>query len=246
MFMEKEKAKKEKNDEKETKRVNDSKKNPEKTVKASKTAKETKKTTKKEKATEPLKEIKKAKKENIEEPVVLKKKDKEVKNEKNKKDKDTTKIKENIFKGLGIFIMVVAVLGLAFWTSKTYGSGIGAYEFNYIDIDEYLEFLDSKDKHIVYVARPSCSYCQVETPIVKRIAGKYKLDIYYLNTEEFYDSELKDYTEDGYKLINSTDTFSEGISTPNTLIVQNGKVIDGEYGYVEEDSLIDLEPIVIY
>ena len=93
------------------------------------------------------------------------------------------------------------------------------------------------EKHIVYVASPSCGYCNMETPILKRIAGKYDLEIHYLNTENFYDRTIQDYTEEGYKFINSSEVYSDGYGTPNTIIVQNGEIIDGVYQYAEAKEL---------
>ena len=87
------------------------------------------------------------------------------------------------------FVIVLAILGLSFVASKNYGSGKEAYKFTDITIDEYLELMNSEDKKVVYVARPTCSYCQLESPIIKKIGSKYNLEIYYLNTEGFFDNE---------------------------------------------------------
>ena len=77
---------------------------------------------------------------------------------------------------------------------------------------------------------------------IKKLGNKYNLTIYYLNTEKFFDDELNDYTEDGKKFINSADYYKKqgGYGTPNTIIVQNGVIVDGVYQYVEEASLLKL------
>lgn len=147
--------------------------------------------------------------------------------------------KKSLLKGLGILAMVALILGLSFVASKSYGAGFN-FKFNNITIDEYLKLLEGSEKEIIYVARPTCSYCQLESPIIKKIGNKYNLKINYLNTENFFDEEKNDYTEEGKKFINSHEVYKEGYGTPNTIIVQNGDIVDGVYQYVDEASLLKL------
>ena len=161
---------------------------------------------------------------------------------KKKKDEELTiKVnKSNLLKEVGIFAVVVLVLGLAFFASKGNGKEIKPGDFINITLDEYLEKLQGEEKSIIYVARPTCSWCQKETPILKKIIGKYDLNVYYLNTENFYDSSIGDYTEDGYKFMASSEKYKDGFGTPNTIIVQGGKIVDGAFGYVEANELTNL------
>ena len=147
--------------------------------------------------------------------------------------------KKNLLKGIGVVVIVLAILGLSFVASKNYGSGTEAYKFTDITIDEYLELMNSEDKKVVYIARPTCSYCQLESPIIQKIGSKYNLEIYYLNTEGFFDNEKQEYTEDGIKFMSSHEKYKDGWGTPNTIIVQNGDIVDGIYQYVEEKELLD-------
>lgn len=168
-------------------------------------------------------------------------KDKKNKNEKKNKVEEKSKFdKSKLLKGIGVIAIVIAIIGISFVASKGYGSGADAYEFTDITIDEYLELMQSEGKKIVYIARPTCSYCALETPLLKQIASQYDLEVYYLDTTNFFDSSINDYTEDGYKFINSHEVYNEGYGTPNTIIVQNGDIIDGVYQYVEADELRDL------
>ena len=163
-----------------------------------------------------------------------------------KKEENNNKIninlnidKTKLLKGVGLVAVVLAIIGLSFFVSKSYGA-TGAYEFTDITIDEYLELMKSETKKIVYVARPNCSFCVRETPILKKIANENGLEVYYLDTTNFYDSNIQDYTEDGYKFLNSAEIYKEGFGTPNTIVVQNGEVVDGVYQYVEASELEDL------
>lgn len=163
---------------------------------------------------------------------------------KKKKDDDIqiniTISKKKLITGIVMVVLVGGLLYLASYASKGYGSGVSSFKFTNVTVDEYLELMKSEEKKIVYIARPTCSYCQLETPIIKKIANKYNLTIYYLNTENFVDSETNQYTEDGNKFINSSEVYKEGYGTPNTIIVQNGSIVDGVYQYVDNDSLLEL------
>lgn len=165
---------------------------------------------------------------------------------KNKKKEDielNVKInKQKLLKGLGVVAVVLVVMGLAFFASNGYHKETKTFEFTDITIDEYLERMNGSDKSIIYIARPTCSWCQKQSPILKKVAATHDLNVYYLNTQDFYDSEKNDYNEKGWKLINSVPKFQEqnGFGTPGTIIVQNGAVVDGVYGYVEASELENL------
>ena len=150
--------------------------------------------------------------------------------------------KKKVLQGIGIVLVVVAVLGLAFAVSKKSDGKSTAFEFVNIDIDQYLEKMEASEKSIIYVARPGCSWCQKESPIIKKIGGQYNLTINYLNTDPFWDSSANDYTEAGYKFLNSGEPYKseQRFGTPNTIIVGNGEIIDGEFSYVDAATLKDL------
>ena len=148
--------------------------------------------------------------------------------------------KTKLFKGIGVVAVVALIIGLSFVASKSYSKDTKTFEYTNITIDEYLEKMKGEEKSIIYVARPDCSYCVKESPIMKRLGAEYDLEIFYLDTSSFIDYEAQDYTEDGYKFINSSEVYKEGFGTPNTIIVQNGEIIDGVYQYVELNELKEL------
>ena len=168
--------------------------------------------------------------------------------EKSNNDKKVKISKDKIFKGILVVLVVAVVLGFAAWSSDSYGKNTEPFEFTYIELDEYLKYLNDSEARIIYVARPDCSYCQMESPIVKKLASKYNLTLYYLDTTNFvehdedgkvvYDSEgYAVYSEDGKKFMASAEVYNNGWGTPNTIIVKDGKIVDGIYGYVEESEL---------
>ena len=105
-------------------------------------------------------------------------------------------------------------------------------ELNDIDIDEYLELKEGSDASIIYIARPTCHYCQEMEPIVRNIVYEYGVEINYLNTDELDD--------DGQaKLIESDDYFSEGYGTPLLLVVQNDEIVDIQEGLSTKDTTVN-------
>ena len=60
-------------------------------------------------------------------------------------------------------------------------------DLNEIDIDEYLDLLKDDKASIIYVARPTCHYCQQMEPIVRNIVYEYGITVNYLNTDELDD-----------------------------------------------------------
>lgn len=105
-------------------------------------------------------------------------------------------------------------------------------ELSEIDVDSYLEMYGGNEDKVVLIARPTCSYCQIAEPIIKNIAYKYGIEIYYLNTDEFAD-------DDESKFIQSDELFSEGYGTPMLLIVSGGKIVDKVDGLADMDGYIE-------
>lgn len=102
-----------------------------------------------------------------------------------------------------------------------------------IDIDDYLEmYADEDDVELVYVARPTCSYCQIAEPIVKKLEKDYDLDINYLNTDEFSENDQNEFIE-------SDDMFAEGFGTPMLLLVGNNSIIDAIDGLSDTAGYVD-------
>lgn len=89
-----------------------------------------------------------------------------------------------------------------------------------INVGEYIELLNKAGEYsLVWVARPTCGYCQLTSPVVQKLIKDYGIYISYLNTDEFSD-------EDNQTFINSDEEFSEGYGTPMLLLVGDGKILD--------------------
>ena len=105
-------------------------------------------------------------------------------------------------------------------------------DLNEIDIDEYLDLKEGSEASIIYIARPTCHYCQEMEPIVKNIVYEYGIEVNYLNTDELDD-------EGQSKLIKSDDYFSEGYGTPLLLVVKDDEIVDIQEGLNDKDTTVN-------
>lgn len=133
---------------------------------------------------------------------------------------------KNIFIIAFVIILLVVCYFIGESTNEKYSS-IDEFskdeqsELNEIDVDTYLKLKAEKDASVIYFARPTCSHCKVQTPRMKYIKYKYKVEINYVNTDNFSDDD-SDYD----KVIASDDYFSKNeFGTPLILIVGNGKIL---------------------
>ena len=92
-------------------------------------------------------------------------------------------------------------------------------ELTPINVDTYLEYYNGEEPKAVLIARPTCGYCQIAEPIIKNIAYKYDLEIYYLNSDDFAGDDTE-------KFKNSDKYLAEGFGTPLLFSVGNSSIID--------------------
>ncbi len=152
---------------------------------------------------------------------------------------------KKLFLGIGIGVLVTLLLGATMFigsnddpgTSSTDPNAIVANaqkesaeitkeqmkELEEINMTQYLDYYNGSELKVVLVARPTCSYCQVAEPIIRKIAKDYDLNIYYLNTDNFQD-------DDQAKFVNHNEMFNEGYGTPILLAVSNGEIVSNFEG----------------
>lgn len=107
-------------------------------------------------------------------------------------------------------------------------------DLNEIDIDEYLDLLKGNEASIIYVARPTCHYCQEMEPIVRNIVYEYGIEVNYLNTDELDDEGQADF-------IKSNDYFDEegGYGTPMLIVVKDDEFVDVLEGLTDKDTAVN-------
>ena len=134
-------------------------------------------------------------------------------------------------KALVYLISVLAILFLGLYVVFTLSSKgiIGKLGSSKIE-KEFYKYFNSKERTIIYYASPTCGYCKLETPILETLSKDYDMDYYYLDATKLSNSESK-------KILEELNAPSSG--TPMTFIVENGKTIDVENGYVPAQEYIE-------
>ena len=88
---------------------------------------------------------------------------------------------------------------------------------------EFESAFNSKSRKVIYYASSKCGYCELQTPILETLAEDY--DIKYV------DIDITKLSKEQKKKIDSKLNI-EG-STPTTVVVENGEVVDTKVGYTE-------------
>ena len=92
--------------------------------------------------------------------------------------------------------------------------------------------MSSDTPQVIYLTRPTCSYCILLEPITDDLKKEYNLNYNIVNVDEISNSQLNRIL----KLFNRTiDTFG----TPYLVIVKDGEVIAEQSGFADEDVIFD-------
>lgn len=106
-------------------------------------------------------------------------------------------------------------------------------DFETVSIEDFIVAIEEDETNLLYVARPTCSYCIKFSPTLSSIANTYSVDVNYLNTDSLVDDEFDTF-------YGSLDYFTEEEwGTPLLLVTKNGEVIDSLMGNQEEQTVID-------
>ncbi len=82
-------------------------------------------------------------------------------------------------------------------------------EIKYKDLVEKVE---NKETFILLISQTTCSHCMEYKPKVKKVANKYKVEVYYIEYDKFSDDEKK-YVKEHFNF--------DG--TPQTIFVNDGE-----------------------
>ncbi len=105
---------------------------------------------------------------------------------------------------------------------------------------------ESKGKTILlYIGRSTCGYCVQFVPILTEVQEKHDYTTYYLDIAKIYDYQngvVLDSAAEKIMLDLKTSDSQKGImsnfgSTPMTLVIKNGKVVDSIVGYVDAGTV---------
>ncbi len=86
-----------------------------------------------------------------------------------------------------------------------------------ISLEELKDAIHNQEKKFVMIGREGCGWCQYQKPILKSIAYKYDIDIYYFNTDNLT-------TSDAWNEFSSLHPDLQSFGTPAFAIVNNGAI----------------------
>lgn len=92
--------------------------------------------------------------------------------------------------------------------------------------------LSSTEKQIIYLGRPTCSWCNKIRPIYNYLVEKYDIKSTYINMDDISQSDQATIFD---KLEIDTDSFG----TPYIVVIEDGKKVTEQVGYIPEEQLFD-------
>lgn len=99
----------------------------------------------------------------------------------------------------------------------------------YVEVVE--KSLESKDRKLIYLGSEECSYCAMLEPHLEGFQNSYEYEYEYIDTVKAT-SKLSE-------ILNTLDIKEEEFGTPYLVVVEDGKIVDRQAGYVEENVLFD-------
>lgn len=116
---------------------------------------------------------------------------------------------------VGILIFCAILIALSYFEQK---------EEQEIILSDFESVLSSEDYELIYIGRPTCSYCTYMQPIVEGLAEEFDFEYTYINSDEIsYDN-----------LVNILEQLGNDISefgTPFSAVIKDGEVVDTYEGY---------------
>lgn len=103
--------------------------------------------------------------------------------------------------------------------------------FKQVTPDEFVEAFKGSETQVIYIGRPTCSYCAAFLPTLQQAQKDYNYTTLYLNIDEVDSSEISKITD----LDEWLNTYYG--TTPLVIVVKDGKIQgEGWVGYAEYDT----------
>lgn len=96
--------------------------------------------------------------------------------------------------------------------------------------NEFLSAFEGEKNTLVYIGRPTCSFCNLLTPSLEDMKTRYNFNYIYINNDKMARKYM-------LKTMNKLGLTS--IGTPYLAIVSNGKIIDTQDEYFDYDMAFD-------
>lgn len=103
--------------------------------------------------------------------------------------------------------------------------------FKQINADEFVSAFNSNETSVIYLGRPTCSYCAAFLPALQQAQKDFGYTTLYVNIEEIASSDVS-------KITDLDEWLNEYYgTTPLVVVVKDGKIQgEGWVGYAEYDS----------
>ena len=127
-------------------------------------------------------------------------------------------------------VSVIAVIGLIVGMVVTGDKKVTNKNKNSGEIlDSFYKYMGKKDETVIYYGSSTCSYCSLQTPIMKQIKEDYKIDYLYIDASKLSKDDQKE-------ILKVLDV--EG-STPTIAVVKNDDVVDVNVGYMDGKTTVE-------
>jgi predicted bacteriocin transport accessory protein len=123
--------------------------------------------------------------------------------------------------GILVFIgMFLALIPISIYTSNEKTKEIFV---------NHKEVIASKENQIIYLGRPTCSYCQMFQPVLTDLDEQYNFGYHYINTDEITKNQL-------LSILDEIGIQEEEFVTPYVVFMEDGVIKDRQVGYVEAEE----------
>lgn len=132
---------------------------------------------------------------------------------------------------IGIFAGVENMNGTSTKQDEEQVQEYDASMFKQVTPDEFVEAFKGSETQVIYIGRPTCSYCAAFLPTLQQAQKDYNYTTLYLNIDEVDSSEISKITD----LDEWLNTYYG--TTPLVIVVKDGKIQgEGWVGYAEYDT----------
>ena len=91
-----------------------------------------------------------------------------------------------------IMIIVICLLGVGIGYLLFNSSDNGLVELNY---NELATKIENKEDFVVSISRTTCSHCDDYKPKLRKVANKYKINIYYTDIDKYNKTDLEKFNK---------------------------------------------------
>lgn len=127
-------------------------------------------------------------------------------------------------------VSVIAVIGLIVGMVVTGDKKVTNKNKNSGEmLDSFYKYMGKKEETVIYYGSSTCSYCSLQTPIMKQIKEDYKIDYLYIDASKLSEKDKKE-------ILKVLDV--EG-STPTIAVVKDDDVVDVNIGYMDGKTTVE-------